>query len=139
MKIVGKLSRYRSKTLCKLDMFRLPAIGHDKKTWTTKDDRKLLIRDMDTVHLWNTYRMLLKVINEVRSPEQEYIEEERIDIARNALQYIGHELYKREIGVPKLPSKNIRKKINRADNLKHGFVDNKEIGVDWDNGEFYKD
>jgi hypothetical protein len=48
---------------------------------------------------------------------------EQADMARNAIQYIGHELYKRQMMVPNLPEKNIKKKINRADNLHHGFID----------------
>lgn len=152
MKIKSKLRSYKSSHIGNLSVFKYPAMNHNKKTWTSKDGRVFLIREMDTMHLWNTYRMLLKIVESGDKIEEAYenvvsfmdsmqgemacyaAERElksiheflsTVDIARNALQYIGHELYKREVGVPKLPPKNLKEKINRADNLYGGFEDNK--------------
>lgn len=154
MIITNKLAKYRSKQLCNLDMFKLEPHSHLQKIWTSKDGRTFLIKDMDTMHLWHTFRMLMNILSEAENFGNDYepIDEigawafstERIliektaEIARNALQYIGHELYKRQMKVPNIPKKNIKRKINRADNLNHGFIDKDEIGLDWNNGEFYK-
>lgn len=139
MIITNKLAKYKSGQTHNLEIFKLEPAGHLQKKWTSKDGRIYLVHKMETMHLWFTYRMLLGIIE----TEQFYLNGpvpggdmaqdafsseldtvmEQADIARNAIQYIGHELYKREMMVPNLPEKDIKKKINRADNLHRGFID----------------
>ena len=139
MIITSKLSRYKSGNAHSLEMFKLAPCGHLQKTWTSRDGRTFLIKDMQTMHLWFAYRMLIGIIETEQIylngpyPENDGSSElfamefdtarEEAEIARNAIQYIGHELYKREMQVPHLPERNIKKKINRADNLHRGFID----------------
>lgn len=136
----SKLDGYRSKKLCNLDMFKFEQIGHDEKVWVSKDGKEHLIVKMETMHLWNTFKMLVKVLEtcewyeNASGPDPDtmaydcFIRElnEVMSMAeetRVALQFIGHELYKREASVPKLPDKNFKKKINRANVLNKGFAD----------------
>jgi len=164
MIIKDRLSKYKSKAYCNLDMFRLQPQGHMQKIWHSKDGTKHLICKMESMHLWYTYNMLKGIIDTERlfykqdvplDPVAQMnftvefeIAKEQADVARNAIQYIGHELYKRGMMVQSLPEKNMHSKINRADNLRRGFKDSPgetfqfdddepgEIG--WDGGEFYK-
>ena len=142
MIITNKLAKYRSGQTHELEIFKLEPSGHLQKTWKSKDGKIQFIKDMNTMHLWFAYRMLLGIIDTEKiylelsgeGPDFDsdaYISNfnefeiamEQADRARNAIQYIGHELYKREMLVPNLPEKNIKRKINRADNLHRGFVD----------------
>lgn len=125
--ITSKLSKYKSKDPCNLDMFNFMPQGHFNKTWTSKDGTVQKITEMETMHLWHIFRMLLRKLN---GPYTE--------IVSNAFQYIGYELYRRHMNVPELPSRDYKKHINRADNLNKGFIDLDDIGVCWNNGEFYK-
>lgn len=154
MIIKDKLRQFRSENVCNLEMFKTKQLKHDRKVWVSRDGTKHLIVDMDTMHLWHTFRMLLRVIElednylSYAEPQGEMAQMmaeremaevmERAAIARNALQYIGHELYKREANVPQLPKKNIKSRINRADNLNRGYVDSNLQGLTWYDGEFYK-
>lgn len=139
MIITNKLSKYRSKSYCNLDMFKLEPLGHREKKWRSKDGRVFLVREMETMHLWNTFNMLNGIIETeewylcCNEPNGEMAQlafdnefrmvMEQADVARVALQYIGHELYKRGAQVPRLPDKSYKKKMNRADKLHKGFVD----------------
>jgi hypothetical protein len=139
MIITNKLAKYKSGQSHSLEMFKLEPAGHLQKTWKSKDGKTQFVKDMQTMHLWFTYRMLLGIIETEQiylggpypdgdGAQQAFDMEfetvmEQADMARNAIQYIGHELYKRQMMVPNLPEKNIKKKINRADNLHHGFID----------------
>lgn len=140
MIITDKLSKYRSKEYCNLDLFRIEPQGHSTKRWQSKDGTEHLIKEMETRHLWYTFNMLQGIIDTenfyISGPEPQgemayecFLQEldmamEQADFARVAIQYIGHELYKRGAQVPKIPEKNFKMKINRADNLHHGFADN---------------
>lgn len=138
-----RLSKYRSKKYCNLDMFSLQPQGHMEKTWTSRDGRKHLISSMETSHLWNCFNMLMSII-ESHEFLSEHLEDgpawdgdgfvsigidvfinslNEKEVASNALQYIGHELYKRGAQVPNVPDDSFRCNINRADNLQPGFVD----------------
>jgi hypothetical protein len=141
MLISDKLAKYRSKSTCNLDMFRVQPQFHESKTWKSKDGKVSYIVQMESMHLWHCYNMLMRLIDE-GSQAQEYA-------ALNALQYIGHELFVRKMTVPRLPDPAFRKHINHADNLEVGFADTDNafdftfdlmdvIGTDWNNGDFYK-
>ena len=140
MIITNKLAKYRSKEYCNLDQFNLEPFGHKEKKWKSRDGRIFLVAEMETSHLWHSFNMLQGIIesnelySEMDRPDWDSAgfihnfndmaaSEEQADLARVAIQYIGHELYKRGAQVPALPEKNFRKKINRADNLHRGFVD----------------
>ena len=141
MLIKNKLAQYKSKTTCNLDMFRVQPQFHECKTWKSKDGKLSYITQMETMHLWHCYNMLMRLIDEGSHAQE--------SVSANALQYIGHELFIRKINVPKLPNPSFRKLINHADNLSGGFADSEHmfdlindiydvVGTDWNNGEFYK-
>lgn len=150
MIIKDRLKEYRSANPCNLEMFKSKPIKHDTKKWISKDGTRHLITEMETMHLWHVFRMLLRMIEtennflsysepqgemaQLAAAQELAVIAERAAIARNALQYIGHELYKREACVPKLPKKSYKRSINRADNLNAGFLDSEEEGLAWYNG-----
>jgi hypothetical protein len=136
----NRLAKYKSKKQCNLDMFKWESFGHREKKWKSKDGKEHLICEMETMHLWHTFNMLNKIIETCEwaeyasGPDPDtmafdcFMREMNQAMAmaeesRVALQYIGHELYKREASVPKLPDKEFKKKLNRANNLHHGFAD----------------
>jgi|WetSurSiteA1Bulk_404760.scaffolds.fasta_scaffold12990_5 hypothetical protein len=154
MIITNKLAKYRSGNQHSLEMFKLEPAGHLQKKWRSKDGKIHLVHEMNTMHLWFAYRMLLGIIEteqvclEMSGEGPDYdsdgfisifseieIAMNQADIARNAIQYIGHELYKREMSVPSLPEKDLKKKINRADNLHRGFADQPGELLNYDDDE----
>lgn len=143
MLATSRISKYKSKQYCNLDMFKNPAMKHSEKQWTSRDGSRHLIVSMETAHLWHCYNMLMGIIKghdnitelSGEGPDWDsagfmaigidiFIDSsDQADIAKNAIQYIGHELYKRGAQVPELPAADFRKDVNRADNLAEGFID----------------
>lgn len=114
MIITGRLAQYKSGEYCNLDMFRITPPYHDTKRWVSKDKTKYLIKEMETMHLWHIFNMLMNMIDG---------DAECKDTAINAIQYVGHELFKRKARAPKLPGYDFKKQVNRAENLHLGFMD----------------
>lgn len=152
MIIKDRLKEFRSYNPCNLEMFKSRPVKHDTKKWISKDGTAQLIRNMETMHLWNVFKMLVKIIEteavyiKLTPPDAESVAHEAYEheldnvietayIAKNALQYIGHELYRREMRVPRLPNKKFMRNVNRAENLNAGFFDSQKEGLKWYNGE----